>query len=495
MSLQFYTMFKKMTTVAAAVLLANTAMAQPCVPVPGATAGCTNGGNIMRINAVSTTGGVFNISNPNNTCTGYSVYSGAGNTVQQNAGSSFTLNITLANNTAAAPTTYNSAFPMRVSVWVDWNHNDTFKNVGYTTSPSTGELMFVSGTTFASLSCSTSIPIPTYAKAGLTRMRIRMGTKAGTSPYNPPNVYDPCAANDHLYGEVEDYFIDVINPCLPPAVVNFSSITDKSAIFSFTRRGNAAFYEYFVSTMNSTPGNGNIYTTDTAIYLPNASVPIACNTKYYVFVRSICDTVGKATTADWDQSGWRVDSFTTNQCCYRPEAAVNYITSTTAIASWTPVPSVIKYEYSVNADTSMAYPTTPAVVTTATSVKLLGLAPSKDYKFFVRALCSPTPYSEWKTVTFLTQPSTGVGSLNATSGFELSAFPNPVKDVVTLYCNKGMRVGTPHVTVTDFTGKVVGQYTLTDYEMNINMADKPAGLYIIKYQDDENSQVLKVTKQ
>jgi hypothetical protein len=485
-------MFKKIASVTAAVLLAKTAMAQPCVPVPGATAGCTNGTIQMRINAVSTTGGIFNINNTNGTCSGgYSVYSGPGNTVTQNAGSSFTLNITLQNNTSA---TYNSAFPIKVSVWVDWNHNDTFKNVGYTTSPSTGELMFVTPTSFAAVTCSTSIPVPTYAKAGLTRMRIRMGTKAGTSPYNPPTLPDPCNANDHLYGEVEDYWVDVINPCLPPPVVNISSITDKSAIYAFNRRGNASFYEYYVSTVNIAPGNGNIYTTDTALFFPNSQVPIACNTKYYVFLRSICDTVGKATVADWDQSGWRVDSFTTAQCCYRPEAAVNYITSTTAIASWTPVPSVIKYEYSVNADTSMVAPTS-GTLTTATSVKLMGLAPKKDYKFFVRALCSPTPYSEWKTVTFLTQPTTGIASQNATSGFELLAFPNPVKNTVTLYCNQGMRTGTPHVTITDFTGKVVGQHLLTDYEMTIDLSDKPAGLYIIKYQDDANSQVLKVTKE
>jgi hypothetical protein len=484
-------MFRKFASVTAAVLLANTAIAQPCVPVPGATAGCTNGTQFFRINSVSTTGGIFNIANANNSCTGYTVYSGSGNVVQQNAGSSFQLVVGLQNNST---TSYNSAFPQKSTVWVDWNHNDTFKNVGYTVSPSTGELMYVTLSSFAALTYTATIPIPTYAKAGLTRMRIRVGNKAGTSPYNPPTNYDPCVANDHLYGEVEDYWINVINPCLPPAVVNITSITDRSAIYAFNRRGNAAFYEYFVSTANITPGNGNIYTTDTALFFPNADVPIACNTKYYVFLRSICDTIGKATVADWDMSGWRVDSFTTNQCCYRPEAAVNYITHNSAIATWTPVPSVYKYEYSINADTNMTAPTS-GTLTTATSVKLLGLSPSKDYKFFVRALCSPTPYSDWKTVTFLTQPNTGIGSQNATSGFELLAFPNPVKNIVTLYCNKGMRTGTPHVTVTDFTGKVVSQHLLTDYEMTINLADQPSGLYIIKYQDDANSQVLKVTKE
>lgn len=496
MRIKLYPMLKKGLASAAMLLFAGTAFAQPCTPVAGGLGACTNGsGTFMRINTVQTTGGIINIGNSNNACTGYTYYSGGGNTVRQNAGGTF--------NMSVAMQTSGTAFPYKVAVWIDWNHNDTFNNTDYnaTTNPA-GERMWVTPTSFTAYSVTSpstgcpTITVPTTAKNGIARMRIRAGTRAGTSPYIPPSSPDPCIANDFYYGEVEDYDVDVVNPCLPPTTIFYSNITDKTANAHFTRRGNAIMYEYLITTTKGIPGTGNNYTTDSVIRMPNSLNPIACNTKYYFYVRSICDTgKGGEPTYLWEVSPWKEDSFTTAQCCYAPSAAVNYITSTTAIASWTPVPSVVKYEYVISADTSILAPTTPGVLTTATSVKLTGLAPKKDYKFFVRALCTPTPYSDWTVVTFLTQPTTGIGYTNTNSNFELQAFPNPVKDIVTLHVTKGMRVGTPHITVTDLNGRVVLQQTVSDYMIDVNLSDKPAGLYIIKYQDDENSRVLKVTKQ
>ena len=83
----------------------------------------------------------------------------------------------------------------------------------------------------------------------------------------------------------------------------------------------------------------------------NATIKsLECDTKYYYWVRSICDTVGNS-SFNWGYSPWRLDSFTTPKCCYTPDVTISYITSTSAIASWNPVPSVVDYEYAMRSDT------------------------------------------------------------------------------------------------------------------------------------------------
>jgi hypothetical protein len=338
-----------------------------------------------------------------------------------------------------------------------------------------------------------SFLVPPAAANGMTRMRIRAGTS--TALGFPPNTpYMPCAAGNFLYGEVEDYDFEIINPCLAPSAVNFNNITDKSVSITWSPRANAKFYEYLVTKTKGIPASGNYYTTQTTINLPDAVIPIECDTKYYVYTRSICDTgKGGITEPYWDKSGWREDSFKTNPCCYMPEVTINNITSTSAIASWMPVPSVVKYEYVISVDTNMVAPQS-GTKTTQTSVLLKGLAPSQDYIFWLRALCTPTPYSDWRRVTFLTQPYLGIPNTDGAE-FEVQAYPNPVKDVVTMEIAKGIRVGNATATLSDVTGKVLMQTRVTGDKVDFNMSDKPAGVYILKYNDDLNTQVLKITKQ
>src|SRR5688572_1560277 len=96
MSLKLYPMFKKTAAAAALVLFTGASSYAQCTPVVGATAPCTNGTQVMRINSVSTTGGIFNINNANGACSspGYTSWPASGsNVVQQNAGSTFNMTV------------------------------------------------------------------------------------------------------------------------------------------------------------------------------------------------------------------------------------------------------------------------------------------------------------------------------------------------------------------------------------------------------------------
>lgn len=474
------------------VLAATNAYAQYCVPVAGATAACTNGIQTMRINGVTTTGGLLNINNNNNTCSGYTYYTGTNNIIRQNAGGNVSMSIAQQSNTVAN-------YTYRVVVWVDWNRDGVFNNTNYSITNPQGEKMLVSPDSPTPANpYVASFTVPLNAKNGLTRMRIRAGTRGGTTPVYQPNILsgtDPCAAGDYAYGEVEDYDFEVINPCTAPATVNFNNLTDRSVSITWSPRPNAIFYEYQVTTIQGFPASGNHYTTYTTVNLPETSIPIQCDTKYYVYIRSICDTgTGGMPEYLWDKSAWREETFTTPPCCYTPPVVINYISATSAVASWTPVPSVIKYEYAITADPS-TIPPQAGYKTTQTSVLLTGLSPKQDYRFWLRAWCSPTPTSDWGSATFLTQPGSGLGIANTSAdGNDIYVYPNPVKDIVTIAI-PGTISGNSHLVITDMLGKTVKSVIVTSNKQEVNMSGLANGMYHVKYTDAHHTSVKSIYKQ
>ncbi len=489
MKINFYKNLKNVL-LATACLFTVGAQAQYCIPVTGSLTFCGDGtGRNTRINTVTSTGGITNINNNNNACNsgnGYTYYSGTGNTLTANAGTACSLNVTVPN--------LGSSYPFRIAVWVDWNQNDTFENVLYNATTCTGELMFHSSVaTFSSGTASFSLPIPLCAKNGLTRMRVRAGTRNGQIIISAPPASDPCLAAGYQHGEVEDYDVVVINPCTPPAAKPVTNLSYKTATINWDKRLIAMFYEYWISTSNVPPStNGYYFTTNTSIALPDSIITsLNCDTKYYYWVRSICDTAGKA-QADWEYSPWRMDSFTTQPCCDIPEVTIDNITATTAIASWTPVKSVQRYEYAVRIDTLTPQAGT---ITTATSVVLQGLAPSKEWYFFLRAHCSPTPLSDWGLDSFLTQPTTGLGNVGNNKGFSFEAYPNPAKDRVVLRIVNRSASSPAIVEITDVTGKVVERVTIEKDVQSVDMTGKPSGMYLLRYSDDKNNQVIKIAKE
>jgi hypothetical protein len=498
MNIKLYPKIRKVFAAASLLLASQAVNAQYCTPVAGTNGNCKGTTPLAgdHIISVKTSGAVQNINNPNNACntaTGYTDYT---NTVPTNrcianAATNVTCSVDVFNHGQ-------TLYPYRICVWVDWNQNDTFDNTPYSSGNPTGELMIVTPLTFTGYTTTSTafntIVVPPTAKNGLTRMRVRAGTRNGQNPPFPPTNFDPCNALSFQWGEVEDYDFEVINPCLPPKQKTTTNLTYKSATINWTKHPTAIMYEYWISQLNVPPTSyGYYYTTNSFVALPDtATIPaLNCDTKYYYWVRSICDTVGNS-SYNWEYSPWRLDSFTTPPCCYIPEVSISYISSTTAVASWTPVPSVVQYEYAVRYDTITPLKGT---ITTSTSVLLKGLAPATETYFFLRAHCSPTPYSEWGLDSFLTQPGTGINPVGEVKEFRIQAFPNPAKDKISMRVTKGLKQGMGYIEIVDLAGRVMKKEQMESDVQEISIDAMPAGVYIIKYTDDKHSNVIKLNKE
>jgi len=207
-------------------------------------------------------------------------------------------------------------------------------------------------------------------------------------------------------------------------------------------------------------------------------------TCYYVRLQADCKWKGAAT----DTSDWILDSFCTIADCVPPVVTVDRVTSTTAVGSWPPVPTAYDYEYAVSV---LATPPVAGTRTTSTAVQLMGLASAKDYHLFVRAYCAQTPVSEWTEVVFRTMSALNVNDV--TNGFSLSAYPNPVKDMMTLKLQNPLENAT--IMVTDLTGKLISTTAVTGDKVDINMSSLTPGIYLVKYSDRLNRKMIKITKE
>jgi hypothetical protein len=94
--------------------------------------------------------------------------------------------------------TCNGNFNKRVAVYIDYNNDGDFLDAG--------EFLGVSGTINGTGTYTTNITIPIGAVLGSTRMRVVCQETAGT----------PASCGTYLYGETEDYSINIMDP-LPPA--------------------------------------------------------------------------------------------------------------------------------------------------------------------------------------------------------------------------------------------------------------------------------------
>jgi hypothetical protein len=89
----------------------------------------------------------------------------------------------------------------QILIWIDWNKNGDFTDIG--------ENVYVSGGTFTSPHTTANFTPPVGTSAGPTRMRIRL------IDASYPNL-TPCG--DATYGEVEDYTVNITTSgCTPPA--------------------------------------------------------------------------------------------------------------------------------------------------------------------------------------------------------------------------------------------------------------------------------------
>ncbi len=463
-------------------LLPDTTCAPPNPTTSIISPGCDIVQSVAQITRVTTTGGIVNFDNTSacdDPATRYMDYTGTGKMVQQEAGKSFDVTIRYKGFKDATDKSQNK-------IYIDWNRNGFFDTSEYVKAPGwvPGPSPHPHSNTAINSPVTIKVPVPLFAKEGLMRMRIINGAL----PRFPAQFHlmTPCWTGGGD-GEAEDYLVDIINPCIPPAVTSISKIANFSANISWSVRENAEFYEYLVTTDPTVPsGIGYSFTKKTELDIDT----FQCDVKYYVFVRAICDTAGR-TDVQWKKSDWKIDSFKTHPCCENPEVKVDQVTSTTARLSWAPIYTATGYEYAVSI--TDVPPAGPGLKTISNVVILQGLKPSQRYYYFVRSRCNPTPLSDWTIGNVKTLQYTSVDGLDAQSSFSMDAYPNPMTDNLVVKLN-GDRGVNAKLTLIDLTGKVVYNQPVTTSEVKINASTMPSGIYIVKYSDDQHNEVMRVTK-
>ncbi len=258
---KYYSLFTKLLGTSFIVASALTVKAQYCT-TGLYSYGCGLFGD--EIESVSTTGGSTNISNLNNGCSGgYAGYGYITNhgTLTIQAGQSFS--ITVVNNPS-----YNEYY----TIYVDFNGDGDFADPGeavYTATSSTNYGATVNGGPI-------TVPVPTTATAGNTRLRVRCVFGQAASS----------ACSYHGGGEVEDYPMVITPACNGPVFT--AHPTDQNFCLNgtagFTATAtSAATYNWQVNTGTGWTdiSNNAIYSGATTNSLSLTHIPAAYNNYEY----------------------------------------------------------------------------------------------------------------------------------------------------------------------------------------------------------------------
>ena len=268
----------------------------------------TSTSSTYYINNFSTTGGTLNITNNGS---GYSA-SGYGNFTAQSVSQ---INF---GSVSFSAVFFDGFYTYGFNIWIDWNDDLDFND--------TGELVYASGAYVAA--ATGTFVVPGTASVGNHRMRIRAN-------YLSTN---PSACGSISSGETEDYTFTVLPPlpCSgnPTAInVNVTSQTTSTVNWTAAVPVPANGYQYYLSTVNTTPSALTIPTGSTAAGITTVNLTgLTPLTTYYIWIRSNCGGV-------LGQGVWVGPlSF------YQPNCALGNGSGTTALAC----PSVIAGGLSLN---------------------------------------------------------------------------------------------------------------------------------------------------
>jgi hypothetical protein len=269
------------------------------------------------------------------------------------------------------------------------------------------------------------------------------------------------------------------DPCSEPTPFKFVDITDKSVKLQWTGLPAATSYEYSIDTLRPLPATGYSLTTNTDVSITD----LKSDKWYYVYIRSNCGT--------GVNSGWYLDSFKTRRTCASPDVKITNVNVNHAVVYWMPVPYASTYEYAIN--NSADVPTEGTKIS-VTSSYASALKDGVEYYYHVRCNCKEGDYasnSAWTTANFKTFP-TGINSTQQNT-FKVDAYPNPAHDRVAIKVDGGSANG--KITVQDVSGKILKTQSVTGNITYMDMEHVAAGIYLIKYTDDANTEVIRINKQ
>lgn len=268
-----------------------------------------------------------------------------------------------------------------------------------------------------------------------------------------------------------------------PTGIAISSITADEANVDWDAVFNPLGYQVYVSTSPAFPTAAD-WKSPSTTNAPANNIGLSGlteDTKYYVFVRSICGVK--------DTSGASMDSFTTLITCHDPQISLSSLNSNRVIASWQDVKTAKKYEYVIDKN-----PTPPAfgIDIYKTNVLVPYLDAGATYYVHVRTHCNSIyNNSAWSTTSFNTW-ATSVGNVEEGAG-KLNVYPNPATEVLTVEFGV-VPSGVALVSVMDLTGKVLSRQVASGSKVSVSVSELPSGVYILQYADDAQVEQIKFNK-
>ncbi|MBS1773658.1 MAG: T9SS type A sorting domain-containing protein [Bacteroidetes bacterium] len=283
------------------------------------------------------------------------------------------------------------------------------------------------------------------------------------------------------YSQWTTYNFTTRPDCSKPGKTTIVAVDTNSAIIQWPSVSPATSYQYIIDMNNSTPSisAGALISTTPVINKGGLTE----GTWYYIHYRSLC--LGN------DSSAWSLDSFRTPIPCRKPVITITYLSSSSSIASWSPVNTALQYEYYLGPLTSLPSSGTPLITN---FIHSSFLQPSTDYTISVRSICNDfgvSSASPWSSIDFTTPAPAGISTLNV-DNVPLTIYPNPARDKITFNLN-GYNAVHAKVTITDVSGKIIRAVNIENNVTDIDLKGVTTGIYLLRYVDGENTKVAKIT--
>lgn len=306
-----------------------------------------------------------------------------------------------------------------------------------------------------------------------------VGLKGGTRYY----IHVRSRCSPYSLSQWDTMAFVSLPPCAVPKGFIVSYIDSNSANFQWNGAGNVLSYQYVVSTNRNSPAGG--YNTTT---IPYVSLPDTCRdgTLYYVHIRSLCVVN--------DSSSWSLDSFRTPVPCRRPALSQSFLSHDNSVISWPHVPTAVSYEYYLGDIASLPLNGTPIL---SNSIQTPYLVPATNYTMSVRCNClfyGVKTQSLWASLDFTTPPPASISGL-AKGAAGLWVAPNPASDI--LYVEMpGVLSEDGRLQLYNVTGKMIKEIPAGKQKMiHIDVREYPAGVYVLKYVDRDDTKTAKVVIQ
>ncbi len=279
-----------------------------------------------------------------------------------------------------------------------------------------------------------------------------------------------------------------IPPCQAATGFTANNITNNSADVAWSPQSNILGWEFVLDQNPSDPVVGALTTANALAFTGLTSL-----TTYYLHLRTDCSVYPN------DSSHWVHFSFMTHSdsCTLPSGQQITFVSPFTAFVSWNASPGAYGYEYLI--DQNPGTPAEGGTPTFSTFHSVTGLLSSTTYYLHIRTVCDTgiynNSYTDWVTTSFYTQPGLKASNVAGSDNFIIAAFPNPVQQAVAISI-QGIQQGNSTLQLTDMTGKLLQTVAVGGKDkLTINMNDFAAGIYLLRYTDNEQVYTLKLVKQ